>query len=102
MRELSYVDFGEVIASNETVFVDMWAEWCPPCRAVAPVLDELEGEYPDVVFAKLDVDSYPDIAREFDVRSIPTFLLFMDGQVQLIRSGAMGKDDLVREFFVHV
>lgn len=99
MRELNNTDFAEVVATNDTVFVDLWAEWCPPCRAVAPILDELEAEFPEVTFAKLDVDSYPEIAREFNVRSIPTFLLFQDGQVELVRSGAMGKDELIKDFF---
>ncbi len=99
MRELGYVDFDEVIASNEAVFVDMWAEWCPPCRAVAPILEELEAEYPGVVFAKLDVDSFPDIAKAYDVSTIPSFFLFNGGAVEKTSSGARSKADLVKEFF---
>lgn len=99
MRSLTYADFDEVINDNELVFVDMWAEWCPPCRAVAPILEELEEEYPNVLFTKLDVDSYPDIAKAYDVRTIPSFFLFNSGVVEKSGSGARGKDDLIQEFF---
>jgi len=71
----------EVLNSEKPVLVDFWAEWCGPCRLVAPVLDELAEEREDVRVAKLNVDEHGDIAMRYQVQSIPTFILFKDGEV---------------------
>lgn len=73
---------AEVINASETVLVDLWAEWCGPCRAIAPVLEELENDYGGKLkIAKVDVDSNPGTAQRFAVRSIPTLLLFSQGKL---------------------
>ena len=70
----------EVVGSSVPVLVDFWAEWCAPCKMIAPIVEELADEYDGKVkFAKLDVDSNPNVASTFSVRSIPTLLIFKDG-----------------------
>lgn len=71
----------DVLQSDKPVLVDFWATWCGPCRMVAPVLDEIAGEYKDkIVVAKLDIDANPKSARDYGVMSIPTMILFKDGK----------------------
>jgi thioredoxin len=81
----------EVLASDKPVLVDFWAEWCGPCRLVAPVLDELAEERQDVRVAKLNVDQNQDLAIRYGVQSIPTFILFKGGEVADRMLGAVPK-----------
>ena len=67
--------------SSGVVLVDFWAEWCGPCRMVAPIVEELSGELPDVTFAKLNVDENQQVAQKLGITSIPTLLLYKDGEV---------------------
>ncbi|HEY5614565.1 MAG TPA: thioredoxin [Bacteroidota bacterium] len=87
----------EVAESNTLTVVDFWAEWCGPCRMIAPILDELAGEYAgDVKFTKLNVDDNPETAMAFSVRSIPTLLVFRNGKPVQRIVGYMPKDELQR------
>ena len=81
----------EVLNSDKPVLVDFWAEWCGPCRMVAPVLDEIAEETSDVQIAKLNVDENQQLAIEYGVQSIPTFILFKDGEAKDRMLGAMPK-----------
>lgn len=88
----------EVLSSNTPVLVDFWATWCGPCRMVAPVLEEIAAERAGrLTVAKLDVDSNPETARDFQVVSIPTLILFIGGKPVKRIVGAKGKAALLRE-----
>jgi thioredoxin 1 len=96
---LSDATFDEEIAgSAEPILVDFWAEWCGPCKMIAPVLDEIAAENPGKIkIAKLNVDDNPEIARRFDVMSIPTMIVFKDGQPDKRMVGAKGKGQLLQD-----
>ena len=89
-KAVSEATFGqEVLSSNEPVLVDFWAEWRGPCRAIAPVLDELSSELEGKVkIVKLNVDENPGIAAQYGVRSIPTMILFKGGEAADMKIGA--------------
>ena len=96
---LTSSSFDETVKSSNTpILVDFWAEWCGPCKAIAPVLKELSTELAGkVTIAKLDVDAHGDIAQRFSVMSIPTLLIFNNGEVQKRLVGAKGKGQLLQE-----
>ena len=88
----------EIGAADEPVIVDFWAEWCGPCKMIAPILEEIAGEQTGKVrVAKLNVDDNPNAARRFDVMSIPTLIVFQDGQPVKRMVGAKGKGQLLQE-----
>jgi thioredoxin 1 len=88
---------AEVLESGEAVLVDVWAPWCGPCRIVAPHLEELNSEREDIRVVKLNVDDNPQTAATYNVMSIPTLLLFKNGQVAHQIVGALPKNRLVQE-----
>lgn len=98
MQEISSSDFQSILSDNGPFVLDIWASWCGPCTYMAPVLDELSrGQYERPVrFYKSNVDENPDLARRFNVMSIPTLLFFDNGQVVGTLLGAAPKDK-VRE-----
>ena len=94
---------SEVLDADIPVLVDFWAEWCAPCRAIAPILDELADEFAGKVkIAKVDIDKNQQLAGDFGVRSIPTLLIIKEGVVQEQMVGAMNKLDLSAKVSAHL
>jgi thioredoxin 1 len=86
---------SDVLNSEKPVLVDYWAEWCGPCKMIAPILDEVSSSYQDkLVVAKMNVDENRDIPAKFGIRGIPTLMLFKGGQLAATKVGAMSKAQL--------
>ena len=95
--ELTKQNFqSEVAESKEKVLIDFWASWCGPCRMVAPIVEELADEFPEVKVCKVDVDENQELALANKVVSIPTFLLYKDGEVIKKIVGAVPKSELIQ------
>jgi len=93
MIEINDANFKETIAEGVTL-VDFWAPWCGPCRMIAPSLEELSEEIPSVKFVKLNIDSNPEVAMEYGVMSIPTIIIFKDGEQKDSHIGVIPKDKI--------
>ncbi len=89
---------SDVLGSDKTVVVDFWAEWCGPCKMVSPVLEEIAGEHADkITLAKLNIDDNPQIAREYQIMSIPTMSVFQGGKLVKSIVGAKPKAALLSD-----
>ncbi len=100
MREVTAADFEEdVLRSERPVIVDFWAPWCRPCKAIRPILEELEEESEGRVgFAGLDIDSFPEVAARYEVLSIPTVIVFSDGEARETVIGARPRSHFEQAF----
>jgi thioredoxin 1 len=87
--ELTKENFEQVVTSNATVIVDYWAPWCGPCRGFAPVFERVAEKHADVVFAKVNTDDEQEIAAHFQIRSIPTLMVFRDQVIVFSQPGAL-------------
>ncbi len=101
--ELNDSNFDQAINSDKPVLVDFWAEWCGPCKMIGPVVEELAGDYEGkAVVAKLNVDENPQVTARFGIRSIPTLLVFKNGQVVDKQVGAVQKSVLSQKLQAQV
>ena len=96
IKHVTDESFGsDVLEADKPVLVDYWAEWCGPCKMIAPILDEVSESYKDKLqIAKMNVDENRDIPAKFGIRGIPTLMLFKDGQLAATKVGAMSKAQL--------
>jgi thioredoxin 1 len=94
VMELTKENFEQVITSNPTVIVDYWAPWCGPCRGFAPVFERVAEANPDVVFAKVNTDDEQEIAQHFQIRSIPTLMVFREQIIVFSQPGALPQNAL--------
>ena len=88
---LTEAEFGETIKDNGIVFVDFWADWCPPCKMFGPVFEAASEIHPDAVFAKIDTDAERELAGGLGISSIPTLMAFRDGYLVYREAGALNK-----------
>ena len=86
--------FDNVISSDRPTLVDFWASWCGPCKTMHPVFESINAEYPDITFARVNVDACPEIAARLSVQSIPTFVMFRSGALVERTQGAIGAPGL--------
>jgi len=102
IKNLTDADFGESVKSG-VVLVDFWAEWCAPCRRLAPTVDQLADEYDGrVTVAKMNIDENPATPSKFMIRGIPTLLVFKDGEMVETVVGLAGKEDLAQMLNKHL
>jgi thioredoxin 1 len=104
VMEVTDQSFGnEILGSEKPVLVDFWADWCVPCHMVSPIVEEIGREQAEVLkVAKLNVDDNPQMSRQYSVMSIPTLILFKDGQEKARVIGAKPKDAILKELEPHI
>lgn len=101
--EITDQNFNDIIRSNQIVLVDFWAEWCGPCKIIGPVVEELAVEYEGkAIIGKVDVDSNPEVSAKFGIRSIPTLLVFKNGEVVDKQIGVVSKNVLSQKIDAQV
>jgi len=91
VMELTSQNFNQEIANNDLVLVDFWAEWCGPCKSMHPIFTRMAKKYKQVRFARVNVDNAQDIAMRYGVQSIPTFIMFKNGEIANQMVGAVGE-----------
>jgi thioredoxin 1 len=104
IKHISDASFeADVLQSGKPVLVDYWAEWCGPCKMIAPILDETAKEYGErLQIAKMNVDDNRDVPAKFGIRGIPTLMLFKDGQLAATKVGALNKSQLAQFLDAHL
>ncbi len=94
MKHVTTAEFDALLNEGKTVLVDFYATWCGPCKMLAPVLEEVDPDYPDVEFVKVDVDEEGDLARRYGISVIPTLFVIKNGEVTANTKGYLNADEL--------
>lgn len=102
ITDLTTDTFDDEVGGEKPILVDFWAEWCAPCKAIAPVLEEIASEDDRLRIGKLNVDEQPDVPRKLGIMSIPTLMLFSEGEEKARIVGARGKEQLLKEIEPHL
>lgn len=96
-NEITNDNFKQIVIDNDTVVVDLWAEWCGPCKALTPIIEKVATSMTDVFIGKVNVDENPEIASEYKIRSIPTLLFFKSGKLVLTHIGMIPETQLIEK-----
>ena len=91
VMDLDSSNFHDAVSQNNLLLVDFWAEWCGPCKSMHPIFSRMAKKYEQVRFARVNVDNSQDVAKKFNVQSIPTFIMFKNGQIAQQMVGAVGE-----------
>lgn len=95
ITEITTANFqDEVVNNKETVLIDFWATWCGPCRMLSPIVDDVAATHPELKVGKVNIDEQPDLANQFNVMSIPTLIVFKDGQKVNESVGLVAKEKI--------
>jgi thioredoxin 1 len=94
IKELTHDNFDAETERPGIILIDFWAQWCAPCRAFAPVYEAAAEKYPEILFAKIDTEAEPILAKQFEVVSIPTLLGVKDGEIAAVRIGSLSPSQL--------
>ncbi len=92
--DITAASFNDTLESNDIVIVDFWAEWCGPCKSFAPIYEKVSEAHDDVLFAKIDTENEQELAAHFQIRSIPTLMVFREGVVLFSNAGLMPESQL--------
>nr|CRH05183.1 Thioredoxin [Candidatus Magnetococcus massalia] len=95
VTELTKDNFQDTISGNDIVIVDFWATWCGPCKAFAPIYEKVSEQFPDVAFAKVNTDEERELAMEFQIRSIPTLMIFRENIIIFSQPGMLPEQALI-------
>ncbi|HHH46562.1 MAG TPA: thioredoxin [Thiotrichales bacterium] len=98
--ELTEENFESTINDNDIVFIDFWADWCGPCKSFAPIYEAVSEKHPDIVFGKVDTEAQQNLAAQFQIRSIPTLMIFRDKVLLFAQPGMLGEaqmEDLIQQ-----
>ena len=94
-KNIDLATYEELAKSGKPFVIDFWAEWCGPCRMVGPLVEQLAAEHPEIAVGKVNVDEEPELAAQFQIMSIPTLLVFKNGQLTQRAVGARPKDQIL-------